>query len=49
LRQEFWGQQLWARGYFVCSSGNVREGMIEEYIRNQDAEPQGDQRFKLSE
>jgi putative transposase len=49
LRQEFWGQHLWARGYFVCSSGNVTDEMIAEYIRNQDAEPQDDQRFKLSE
>jgi putative transposase len=49
LRREFWGQHLWARGYFVCSSGNVTDEMIEEYIRNQDAEPQDDQRFKISE
>jgi putative transposase len=49
LRREFWGQHLWARGYFGCSSGNVTDEMIEEYIRNQDAEPQDDQRFKISE
>ena len=49
LRQEFWGQPLWARGYFVCSSGNVTDEMIAEYIRNQDAEPQDDGPFKISE
>jgi putative transposase len=49
LRREFWGQHLWARGYFVCSSGNVTDEMIAEYIRNQDAEPQDDQQFKISE
>ena len=49
LRQEFWGQHLWARGYLVCSSGNVTDEMIEEYIRNQDAESQDDHRFKISE
>ena len=49
LRQEFWGQHLWARGYFVCSSGNVTDEMIAEYIRTQGAEPQDDERFKLSE
>jgi REP element-mobilizing transposase RayT len=43
------GQHLWARGYFVCSSGNVTDEMIAEYIRNQDAEPQDDERFKISE
>jgi len=49
LRKEFWGRHLWARGYFVCSSGNVTDEMIEEYIRNQGAEPQDDDRFKVTE
>ena len=49
LRQEFWGQPLWARGYFVCSSGNVTDEMSAEYIRPQAAEPQDDERFKISE
>jgi putative transposase len=49
LRQEFWGQHLWVRGYFVCSSGNVTDEMIAEYIRTQGAEPQDDERFKISE
>jgi putative transposase len=49
LRTEFWGRHLWARGYFVCSSGNVTDDMIEEYIRNQGAEPQDDQAFKITE
>ena len=48
LRPEFWGQPLWARGYFVCSSGNGTDEMIAEYIRTQGAEPQDDQRFKIS-
>jgi putative transposase len=36
LRKEFWGQHLWARGYFVVSTGNVTEEMIAQYIQNQD-------------
>jgi putative transposase len=28
LRRQFWGQQLWARGYFVASSGNVTDEVI---------------------
>jgi REP element-mobilizing transposase RayT len=28
LRQEFWGRHLWARGYVVCSSGNVTDETI---------------------
>ena len=49
LREEFWGRHLWARGYFVCSSGNVTDEMIEEYIRTQGAEPPDDDGFKVSE
>lgn len=49
LRKEFWGRHLWSRGYFVCSSGNVTDEMIAEYIRTQGAEPQDDDRFKVSE
>ena len=49
LRQEFWGQHLWARGYCVCSSGNVTDEMLAEYIRTQGAEPQDAERFKISE
>ncbi len=32
LRQTFWGRHLWARGYFVASSGNVTDETIAEYI-----------------
>ena len=38
LNKQFWGQHLWARGYFVASSGNVIGGIIREYIKNQDME-----------
>ena len=36
LNKQFWGQHLWARGYFVASSGNVTDEVIQEYILNQD-------------
>jgi len=38
LNKEYWGQHLWARGYFVASSGNVTDEIIAEYIKNQDLE-----------
>ena len=34
--KQFWGHHLWARGYFVASSGNVTDEVIKEYIKNQD-------------
>ena len=49
LRKEFWGRHLWGRGYFVCSSGNVTDEMIEEYIRTQGADPEEEERFKITD
>ena len=49
LRKEFWGRHLWARGYFICSSGNVTDEMIEEYIKNQGADPEDEERFKVTQ
>jgi putative transposase len=49
LWREFWGRHLWARGYFVCTSGNVTDETTAEYIRLQGAEPQDDEHFKVSE
>lgn len=36
LQKQFWGRHLWARGYFVASSGNVTDEAIMEYIRHQE-------------
>lgn len=36
LNKQFWGQHMWARGYFAANSGNVTDEIIKEYIRNQD-------------
>ncbi len=40
LRKEFWGWRLWARGYFVASSGNVTDEVNAQYIELQGAETQ---------
>ena len=36
LNRQYWGQHMWARGYFVAISGNVTDEIIAEYIRCQD-------------
>ena len=46
LQKQYWGQHLWARGYFVASSGNITDKMIKEYIENQDIERDDD--FQIS-
>ena len=35
LRKRYWGQHLWARGYFAASSGTVTDEMIKAYIEQQ--------------
>jgi putative transposase len=49
VRAAFWGRHLWARGYFVASSGNVTDEVIAQYIKLQGAEPEDDDRFRVSE
>ena len=39
LRSRYWGQHLWARGYFCASSGTVTDEMIKAYIEQQKAPP----------
>ena len=39
LNRQFWGRHMWARGYFVASSGNITDEIIVEYIENQGKEP----------
>ncbi len=34
LNKQFWGRHLWARGYFVASSGNVTDEVIAEYKKS---------------
>src|SRR4030043_2106594 len=32
LASQFWGRHLWARGYFVASSGTITDEVIAQYI-----------------
>ena len=48
LNKMFWGRHLWARGYFVASTGNVTEEVIGRYIAEQgDMERDQDADFKV--
>ena len=46
LKKRYWGQHLWARGYWVVSSGNVTDEMWKEYIKNQKP-PEPDDDFNV--
>ena len=45
LRRKYWGQHLWARGYWVATSGNVTDEVWKAYIENQQVE--GGDDFKV--
>jgi putative transposase len=47
LRKRYWGQHLWARGYFCATVGSVTKEKIQEYIANQFKEEDGDGHFKI--
>ena len=50
IQKQYWVRHLWARGYFVASSGNVTDEAIAAYTRGQDGtEPSdGDDKFQVT-
>ena len=46
LRKRYLGQHLWARGCWVCSSGNVTDDVWKEYIKTQKP-PEPDDDFQM--
>jgi putative transposase len=46
LQKRYWGQHLWARGYFCATVGAVDEEAIKEYIENQRWD-EDDEGFKI--
>jgi putative transposase len=47
LRKRYWGQHLWARGYFCAPVGAVDEKTVLEYIESQQWD-QDDEGFKIT-
>jgi putative transposase len=41
LKKRYWGQHLWARGYFCTTVGAVDEDTIRRYIENQQWDDPG--------
>ena len=50
LEKAFWGQHLWARGYFAATTGNVTNEVIMKYIKEQSKmERAKDEDFKVND
>ena len=47
LRKRYWGQHLWARGYFCATVGAADEETIKAYIENQKWD-EDEQVFKIA-
>ena len=47
LKKRYWGQHLWARGYFCATVGAVTEEQIKEYIEKHERESP-DENFRIS-
>jgi putative transposase len=43
LRKRYWGQHLWARGYFCSTTGEITTVQIDEYIAGHSEEDPGEQ------
>ena len=39
LGKRYWGQHVWARGYFCATVGVVSQDLIKEYIEKHDTQP----------
>ena len=48
LKKRYWGQHLWARGFFVVTVGNVNSEEVQRYIEQQEEHHKQDN-FKISE
>jgi putative transposase len=46
LRKRYWGQPMWARGYWVATSGNVTDEVRKRYIEEQKP-PEPDDDFNV--
>jgi len=47
LKKRYWGQHLWATGYFCRTVGTVTDEMVKEYIEQQISD--GNEVFKIIE
>ncbi len=47
IRKRYWGQHVWARGYFVATTGTVTMEQIQEYIHKQGLDDHEDE-FKIT-
>jgi putative transposase len=48
LRKRYWGQHMWAKGYFAVTVGNVNQEEVQKYLEDQEMHHKQDD-LKISE
>lgn len=49
LRKRYWGQHLWARGYFAVSVGNITDEMVTQYLEHHFEGTEGEDAFRIEQ
>ena len=47
LRKRYWGQHLWARGYFAVSVGNITDEIVKQYLEHHFEGTEGEDAFRI--
>ena len=47
LKKRYWGQHIWAKGYFAVTVGNLNEQQVQKYIEEQEMHRKQDN-FEIS-
>ena len=47
IRKRYWGQHIWARGYFCASSGSVTDEVIKDYIARHGSHEEDQNSFEI--
>jgi len=47
IRKACWGRHVWARGFFVASSGIATDGVVREHLEKQEMPSKPDDDFKI--
>jgi putative transposase len=45
LHRLYWDKEMWARGYYCCSSGQVTDEDMKDYIQSKESDRRDDDDF----
>jgi len=48
-RKNFWGQHIWARGYFAVSTGTVTDEVVKQYVESRSIKEMNYEDYEIGE